>query len=103
MMNNRVIPKQCPACQAPLCIERLICHSCTTVVQGNFPLPRLARFTDEEQRFVELFILCSGSLKSMSSDLGVSYPTVRKRLNALVYKLENEIEKDARSRQQEIE
>jgi hypothetical protein len=97
-MSNRMIPKLCPACQAPLCIERLICHTCTTVVQGEFPLPRLARFTEEEQRFLELFLLCSGSLKSMSNDLGVSYPTVRKRLNALVYKLENEIEKDALSR-----
>ena len=94
-MNIRTIPKLCPSCETPLCIEQLKCRTCTTVVQGEFPLPRLARFTSDEQRFLELFVLCSGSLKAMSNDLGVSYPTVRKRLTALVYKLESEIEKDA--------
>ncbi len=40
--------------------------------------------TEDELRFVERFVLCSGSLKALASEYGVSYPTLRNRLDGLI-------------------
>jgi hypothetical protein len=92
------IPQQCPSCESQLRIKRMQCSGCSTSLEGDFLLPRLARLQLEDQRFLELFLLSSGSLKSVSKHLGVSYPTVRKRLNEMVSLLETEIERDEDSR-----
>jgi hypothetical protein len=71
-------------------VRKLACEDCGLAIEGELPTPRLYRLTDEEQRFVELFVLASGSLKQMATLLGVSYPTVRGRLNRLIERLEQE-------------
>ena len=77
------LPLQCPACDSPLRVGRLVC--------GNFELPLLARLTEKEQQFIVDFIKSSGSLKDMAKSMGVSYPTVRNVLDDLIDKL-NKIE-----------
>lgn len=59
-------------------------------LEGEFSSPRLLRLEIEEQRFVELFVLASGSLKEMARVLGVSYPTVRNRLDRLIENLQKQ-------------
>lgn len=84
----------CPVCGAGLIVERMACESCDTRVEGRFRLPRLARLSRESQRLVELLVLNSGSLKGVARAIGVSYPTVRKRIDALIAELGDQVEAD---------
>ena len=52
----------------------------------NIP-PWVAELEDEDLAFVKKFILASGSLKEVASVYGVSYPTVRLRLDRLIQKI----------------
>lgn len=89
----------CPSCGDDLEIQRLSCVTCGTVVEGGFRWPRLARLSREDQQLVELMILASGSLKAVAKQLGISYPTMRKRLDALIAHLEAEVKADEEYRQ----
>lgn len=84
------LPSVCPACSAALHVHTLGCSACDTGVSGDFVLPLLARMGAQEQRFVLDFVKASGSLKVMAQQLGLSYPTVRNLLDALI----NTIERD---------
>ena len=53
-------------------------------MHGDYLLPALSRISSEDQQFALAFILCSGSLKQMAKLYGVSYPTVRNRLDDLI-------------------
>lgn len=56
-------------------------------MHGDYPLPALSRLGNEDQQFALSFILGSGSLKEMAKRYGVSYPTVRNRLDDLIARL----------------
>ena len=62
-MDKKRLPKTCPACGSVLRVRSMYCHSCDTQIEGDYPLPPLSRLSDEEQRFVMDFVICSGSLK----------------------------------------
>jgi len=68
-------------------VARLVCPECGTAVQGDYLLPALSRLGSEDQQFALAFILSSGSLKEMAKLYGVSYPTVRNRLDDLIARL----------------
>jgi len=53
------------------------------VVEGPFELPPLARLSSEDQTFVAAFVRCHGSIKQMEKLFGVSYPTIKNRLNRI--------------------
>jgi hypothetical protein len=78
------LPISCPSCGGLLAVKRLNCYNCATEVEGQFPLPPLAGLSAEDQDFILEFIKASGSLKDMAKFLGVSYPTVRNRLDAII-------------------
>ena len=61
-------------------------------MQGDYLLPALSRLGSEDQQFALAFILSSGSLKEMAKLYGVSYPTVRNRLDDLIARLSAIIE-----------
>ncbi|MBN2162932.1 MAG: DUF2089 domain-containing protein [Pontiellaceae bacterium] len=90
----------CPCCSSAMEIERLRCTSCDIAVEGRIPIPRLARLQAEDREFVELFVRSSGSLKAVAEKMGISYPTVRSRLNRVIEALEREeeSERDLRNR-----
>jgi hypothetical protein len=54
-----------------------------------YPLPSLVTLPQEDQEFVLQFVRSSGSLKEMAKILGVSYPTVRNRLDDIIEKLDS--------------
>lgn len=87
-MEQRTFPASCPSCGQTLRARRFVCAKCGTAVEGNFSLPVLVRLSPEEQEFVQHFIRCSGALKEMARVYGVSYPTVRNRLDALIRRVE---------------
>lgn len=94
---------RCPYCAGTLRISRLTCDDCGLGLEGDFPKPRLSRLDAEEQRFVELFVLASGSLKETAQLLGVSYPTVRSRLDRLIGRLREQQDRDADRKRQILE
>lgn len=68
-------------------VERVRLISDDIVIEGSFELPQLARLSAEDQVFVMAFIQCHGSIKDMEAMFGISYPTVKNRLNKLGDKL----------------
>lgn len=77
-------PGKCPVCSHDLEVTRLQCTSCGTAVEGHFELSRVNRLDPEQQAFLELFLKARGNLKDVERELGLSYPTVRNRLEAVL-------------------
>ncbi len=57
-------------------------------IRGRFAIPRYARLDAEQERFLETFLRCRGMLNQMERELGISYPTVRTRLDSLLEALD---------------
>ena len=71
----------CPLCDGRLEPVKLRCTSCDMTMEGRLPVSRLALLTAEQQQFVEAFLAARGNIKEVERELGISYPTVRKRLD----------------------
>ncbi len=82
-MQNAVIAR-CPICSESLHVVRLECDSCGTSLEGSFGLGRFHSLLPEQLEFLETFIRCRGNFKDVERDLGISYPTVRSRLDAVI-------------------
>ena len=78
------LPKICPSCQGVLKVQTMICDGCATKIDGDYPLPPLMQLSEEDQAFVCDFVMSSGSLKEMAQKMGLSYPTVRNRLDDII-------------------
>lgn len=74
---------KCTSCLRQMQVARMVCRSCDVTVEGEFEIPALARLSLEDQLFVTAFVRHHGSIKKMESILGISYPTVKNRLNAI--------------------
>lgn len=81
------LPIKCPSCEQKLSVTKLSCNTCGTEVLGNYILPVFLQLTVEEQEFILQFLLNSGSLKEMASQMSKSYPTVRNKLDDLIVKI----------------
>ena len=68
---------------APLHVERVRIPSTGIAIEGQFELPALAQLPAEDQIFVAAFVRCHGSIKQMEQYFGVSYPTIKNRLNRI--------------------
>ncbi|HEY2466356.1 MAG TPA: DUF2089 domain-containing protein [Terracidiphilus sp.] len=68
---------------APLVIERVRIPDKQIAIEGAFTLPELARLSLEDQIFVTAFLRSHGSIKEMEQIFGVSYPTIKARLNRI--------------------
>lgn len=77
---NQPIPTQCPSCAAALVVSRLQCPACGTEVAGVFRPGRLINLPEPHASLLELFLRVRGNVKEMERELGLSYPTVRARL-----------------------
>lgn len=77
-------PVRCPACSSTLTITELTCPNCETKVQGVFEASPFQRLSREQLEFAEVFLRCRGNIKEVERDLGISYPTVRSRLDQLI-------------------
>ena len=74
----------CPVCSGELAVTRLHCRSCGTTLEGEFSVGRFGRLTREQLLLLESFLRSRGNLRDMERELGISYPTVRSRVEALV-------------------
>ena len=80
----RDVISTCPVCEGELTISRLHCRSCGTALEGEFGVGRFGRLSKEQMALLESFLRSKGNLKEMERELGISYPTVRGRVDALV-------------------
>ena len=83
LMANPVIAR-CPICAEALTVARLECAGCGTRIEGSFALGRFHQLTAEQLEFLETFIKARGNFKDVERELGISYPTVRSRLDAVI-------------------
>ena len=68
---------------APFEIERVRLTGQDVAIEGRFEVPPLAQLAAEDQIFVAAFVRCHGSIKQMEKFFGVSYPTIKNRLNRI--------------------
>ena len=68
-------------------VERVRIKEKNIVIEGEFDLPQFSRLSMEEQTFIMAFLKCHGSIKEMESMFGISYPTVKNRLNRISEKI----------------
>jgi hypothetical protein len=80
----RPIILKCPSCDGNLTIARLDCPDCKISIEGEFTPPALLKLTGAQIDFVEVFIKNRGVIREIERELGVSYPTVRARLDEVI-------------------
>ena len=92
----------CPSCNARLKVSRMLCADCGLVVEGDFSTSRLGLLAPAQQEFVEIFLAARGNIREVERVLGISYPTVRKRLDEVLTALgTNALEASEKQRQRE--
>ena len=79
---------RCANCDQPMVVRQMVCPDCSVRTEAEFEIPALARLSLEDQMFVVAFVRHHGSIKKMESLFGVSYPTVKNRLNSIAAALD---------------
>jgi len=78
----------CPDCEKPMKLTAATCGGCGLKLDGDFEVSALGRLSEEDQVFVVAFLRHHGSIRQMERILGISYPTVKNRLRAIVSRLD---------------
>lgn len=85
-MAYKILSK-CPVCSSRLKATRLKCESCNTVVENQFELSKFDYLNSEQLSFIEVFLKSRGNIKDVEKELGISYPTVRAKLDEVIISL----------------
>jgi hypothetical protein len=85
-------PGKCPVCGEKMDVVRLHCPNCDTSIEGHFTNCKFCNLTQEQKSFIEIFIKSRGNIKEVERELGISYPTVRGRLEAVIEALGYRVE-----------
>ena len=80
-------PSNCPVCGGEYEITKLTCKKCKSELGGHFSGCDFCKLSSEDLRFILIFLKCRGSIKDVEKELGVSYPTVRGRLDTVIKRL----------------
>lgn len=82
------LPAFDPISGGPLYVSEVTTGPDGVSIRGKFEIPRFARLTEDQSHFLEVFLRCRGVLSSVERELGMSYPTVRNRLDQLLTALD---------------
>ncbi len=82
---------KCPACEGELIITSYQCQDCGTEVKGYFPGNKFSKLSQEDLEFIEVFVMNRGSIKEIEKIMGISYPTVRNKLDNVIKSLGHSI------------
>ena len=74
----------CPFCSGEVLIKEVECKSCNTIIKGEFRQNRFSLFSNEQLYFIEIFLKNEGNIKLVEKDLGISYPTVKNKLQKII-------------------
>jgi len=91
---NYKMPHRCPVCDHEMKISKLSCTHCPTKIEGEFSSCKFCRLPAEQTIFIEAFIKCRGNIKEVEKELGISYPTVRSRLDSVIEALGYRVDKE---------
>ena len=83
-MKRKDIVTVCPVCESGMKVTELTCDSCGTSVRGRFEIPSLCCLPPDLYQFLVVFIRNRGVIRDVERELGISYPTVRSRLDAVL-------------------
>jgi hypothetical protein len=75
---------KCPVCNSNLKAVKLKCQKCNTVIENDFEMSKFSYLNSEQLNFLEIFIRCRGNIKDVERELGISYPTVRGKLEDVI-------------------
>jgi hypothetical protein len=65
-------------------VTRLNCPACDTTVEGRFSTGHFANLSPEQIEFIITFVRCEGKINRMEQEIGLSYPTIRNRLQEVI-------------------
>jgi hypothetical protein len=82
-VDYKVLSK-CPVCSGRLKVVKLKCDKCNTIIENSFKLSKFEYLDTEQLNFVETFLKCRGNIKDVEKELGISYPTVRAKLDDVI-------------------
>lgn len=82
----------CPVCDGKLTISKYTCSHCETEIIGNFKPNSFSNLSEDQLKFVETFVLKRGNIKDIEKELGISYPTVRNKLDGVIAALGHKVE-----------
>ena len=82
-MTYKILSK-CPVCSSRLKVTRLKCNGCSTVIENQFELSKFDYLNSEQRGFIEVFLKSRGNIKDVEKELGISYPTVRAKLDEVI-------------------
>lgn len=74
----------CPICGKEMKVTRLECDYCLSALEGSFSLCKFCGLSPDQLRFVEVFLRSRGNIKEVERAFGISYPTVRNRLDEVI-------------------
>lgn len=86
-------PCQCPICGDELNVTKLSCPKCKTNIEGQFTINKFSKLQEEQLEFIEIFIKCRGNIKDVEKEMGISYPTVRNKLESVIQALGYSVDK----------
>jgi hypothetical protein len=81
---QREVISNCPVCESKLHVTRLHCNTCGTTIEGEFSVGRFAHLGRDQMLLLEGFLRSRGNLRELERELGVSYPTIRGRVEGLL-------------------
>jgi hypothetical protein len=84
---KRDILGKCPICDGTIEVTEFKCRSCESTIRGRFKLNKFCQLPKEQLDFAEIFIKNRGNIKEIEKELGISYPTVKGRLDSLIESL----------------
>ncbi len=96
-------PGKCPVCGERLTITKLSCQKCHTNIEGQFNPCEFCSLPKEDLHFLKTFIKCKGSIKEVEREMGISYPTVKGKLNNLIEALGFHVEEEVDAQEQALE
>ncbi len=85
-MIYKVLNK-CPVCSSKLIVKKLQCTKCNTTIENDFTLSKFEYLNQSQLQFIEVFLKSRGNIKDVEKELGISYPTVRAKLDEVLMAL----------------
>ncbi len=88
MRMSRKVLESCPSCGSAMEVTEMHCLTCDARVQAHFRTCDFCALSEEQSTFLRLFLISRGNLSEVEKKLGVSYPTVRAKLDEVIGRLE---------------
>lgn len=83
-------------------ISKLHCPKCGTVIENDFEMSKFEYLTKDQLKFIEIFLKNRGNIKDVEKELGISYPTVRSKLDELISALGYNVSQNSKADKKRI-